>query len=49
MASMTDRISAALRSREGRKLAERAKQIARDPATRRTLTDLRRRFGKKSR
>jgi hypothetical protein len=47
MASMTDRIARALRSPEGKKLAERAKGIARDPATRRKLDQLRSRFGKK--
>lgn len=41
MAAMTDRIARALRSPEGRKLAARAKEIARDPATRRTLAQLR--------
>jgi hypothetical protein len=47
MASMTDRIARALNSPNGRKLTERAKEIARDPATRRTLDQLRRRFSKK--
>jgi hypothetical protein len=47
MASMTDRIARALRSPEGKKLAERAKEVARDPATRRTLAQLRRRFSRK--
>jgi hypothetical protein len=44
---MTDRIARALRSPSGRKLTERAKEIAQDPSTRRTLDQLRRRFTKK--
>lgn len=47
MASMTDRITRALRSPSGRKLTERAKEIAQDPATQRKLDQLRRRFTKK--
>lgn len=47
MASVTDRIARALRGPEGKKLAERAKEIARDPATRRTLAQLRERLRRK--
>ncbi len=47
MAAMTDRIARALRTPTARKLTERAKEIARDPATRRKLDQLRGRFGRK--
>ena len=47
MASLTDRIARALRSPEGKKFAERAKELARDPATRRTLAQLGRRLRRK--
>lgn len=47
MPTMTERIARALRGPEGRKLAARAKEIARDPRTRRTLDRLRGRIGRK--
>jgi hypothetical protein len=44
MASLTERINRLLRSRRAAQLAERARRLARDPATRRALTDLRARL-----
>lgn len=46
MASLTDRVLKLVRSPEGRRLADKAREMARDPRNRRRLEDLRHRLGK---
>ncbi|MBV9060408.1 MAG: hypothetical protein JO296_08275 [Pseudonocardiales bacterium] len=47
MASLIDRITRLARSQQGRRLAERAQQLAQDPKTRRKIEDLRARWMRK--
>lgn len=47
MASLSERFSKFLRSRQGQKLARRAQQLARDPRTRRTVEQWRTRMARK--
>ena len=47
MALLVDRITRLVRSPKGRRLADRAQQLARDPSTRRKIEDLRGRLMKK--
>jgi hypothetical protein len=47
MPSLMNRVSTFARSPQGRKLAERAQGIAKSPATRRRVEDVRRRFAKR--
>lgn len=47
MASLIDRITRLARSPQGRRLAERAQQLAQDPKTRRKIEDLRARWMRK--
>jgi hypothetical protein len=44
MASLTSRIQSFLKSPQGRKATEEGKRVAKDPATRRKLEDVRRRL-----
>jgi hypothetical protein len=47
MTPLTDRIARALRSEPAKRLTERAKEFATDPANRRRIERLRARFAKK--
>jgi ribosomal protein S15P/S13E len=47
MTPLSDRIAQALRSDQAKRLTERAKEFAKDPANRRRLERLRARFAKK--
>jgi hypothetical protein len=47
MASLTDRIARALRSPQARRLADKAAEVARDPATRRRIEEFRNRLTRK--
>lgn len=49
MASFSDRIARALRSPQARRLADKATEVARDPATRRRIEELRTRLTGKRR
>ena len=47
MASLMGRISRFAQSRQGRQMMERAQRMAKDPATRRKITDARQRLARK--
>lgn len=47
MASLTDRVIRFVRGPEGRRLAEKAEKLARDPRNRRRLEALRDRLGRR--
>jgi hypothetical protein len=44
MPSLTQRVQSFLKSPQGRKATDEGKRLAKDPATRRKLDDLRKRF-----
>jgi len=47
MASVMNRISQLARSRQGRQMMERAQRAARDPATRRKISEARQKLGQR--
>jgi hypothetical protein len=47
MAGLMGRISRLARSQQGRKVMEQAQRVARDPATRRKITEARQRLGRR--
>ncbi len=47
MSSLMGRISRLARSKQGRQMMDRAQRAARDPATRRKISEARQRLGKK--